>query len=172
MSISYVETQTQEGESIVLGMGEFAVTNSPDAVLSCIGLGSCIAICMYDNLAKVGGMAHVVLPRHDGSANVNLGRYANTAVPHLLKQVVKAGGARERLIIKVAGGAQMSVMAGLRDAFKTGEKNLAEVQIALEQERIKLAAADVGGNMGRTVKMYISTGKVIVKTVDGIVKEL
>lgn len=66
----------------------------------------------------------------------------------------------------------MTVAAGLRDTFKTGERNLANIKEALEKENLNLAAADVGGNLGRTVRMYLDTGKVTVKTVNGDPREI
>jgi chemotaxis protein CheD len=172
MSAIFVQPMTREGEAIVLGMGELSVSSSVSAVLTCIGLGSCIAVCIYDRLAKVGGMVHVVLPRRDGPPDNNPGRYANIAVPHLLGLVLNNGGMKHRLTVKIAGGAQMTTAPGLRDTFRTGERNLAEVKAALEHENISLAAADVGGTMGRTVKLYVESGKITVKTVGGIAREL
>ncbi len=156
----------------MLGMGEFAVTASPGAMLCCIGLGSCVAVCVYDRMAKVGGMVHIVLPHHPGPPDGNPGRYANIAVPHLLGEVMKKGGAKDRLTIKIAGGAQMVLAPGLKDTFHTGERNLAEVKAALQKEQLPLVAADTGGNMGRTVRMYVDSGKITVRTIGGGVKEL
>jgi chemotaxis protein CheD len=172
MSTVFIEPSKQERESIVIGMGEYAVSDSPMAILACIGLGSCIAFCVYDRVVKVGGMAHVVLPRFEGPKNSNPARYANSAVSHMLGQIVKSGGAKHHLTVKIAGGAQMTLAPGLRDTFKTGERNLAEVKAALERENVHLAAADTGGSAGRTVKMYLDTGRITVKTVGGIEKEL
>lgn len=172
MSTTFTETPASKAESVVVGMGEFIVSSSPEVILACIGLGSCIAVCVYDRIVKVGGMAHVVLPKCDGVSAINPGRYADTAVPHLLNEVVASGGTKSRLVVKIAGGAQMTQAPGLRDTFKTGERNLAEVSAALKRENISLAAADTGGNMGRTVKMYLDTGRVTAKTVGGIDREL
>jgi len=159
-------------ESLVIGMGEYIVTDDANAVLACIGLGSCIAVCVYDRLSRIGGMVHVVLPRHDGVTNGDQAKYANTAVPMLLQEVLKTGGIRNRLMIKIAGGARMTTARGLNDTFKTGERNLAEVIAALEKEKLSLAAADTGGSTGRTVKMYLGTGKVTVKMVGCEPKEI
>jgi len=155
----------------MLGMGEYAVTASPGAVLCCIGLGSCIAICMYDYVARIGGMVHIVLP-HTGTPDGHPTKYANTAVPFLLQEVVKKGGSRDRLTIKVAGGAQMAIAPGLRDSFHTGERNLEEIKTALQKERVCITAGDTGGSAGRTVRMFVDTGKVTVRTIGGSVKEL
>ena len=82
------------------------------------------------------------------------------------------GADKKRFIIKIAGGAQMTVAPGLRDTFKTGEKNLIQILYTLEQEDVGLKAADVGGSLGRTVKLNIDTGTVTVKTVNGIEREI
>ena len=172
MAVVFTEPAAREQELFVVGMGEIVVTASPDAVLSCIGLGSCVAVCAYDRLVKVGGMAHVVLPQHNGLPGSNYAKYADTAVPLLLKEMNKKGGVKSRLIVKIAGGAQMTVAPGLRDTFKTGEKNLAQIMLVLQREKIALAVADTGGNLGRTVRLYVDTGKVTVKTANGIAQEL
>jgi chemotaxis protein CheD len=162
-----------EKESLVLGMGDMAVTTSMDIVLTCIGLGSCIAVCAYDRLVKLGGMVHVVLPEHhDLHKGENRSKFADTAVPLLVDEMMKNGASRQRLLIKIAGGAQMTVAPGLRDTFKTGERNLAQIILALQRENIALAAADVGGNLGRTVRFFVETGKILVKTVNGVAAEL
>jgi len=159
-------------ESIVVGLGELKVTHSTAVVLSCLGIGSCIAVCVYDYLYKVGGMSHIVLPHSEGRPGDNLGKYADTSIPLLIEEVIKQGGQRSRLIIKIAGGAQMSLAPGLKNTFKTGERNLEEVKAALTREGIPLTAADIGGNKGRTVRMYLNTGRVTVRTTGGEEREI
>ena len=159
-------------ESVLVGLGELKVTNSTSVIFSCLGIGSCIAVCVYDHLFKVGGMAHVVLPHCDGRPGDNLGKYADTCVPLLIDEVIKQGGGHSRLTIKIAGGAQMSLAPGLKNTFKTGERNLEEVKAALNRQGMSLAAADVGGNKGRTVRMYVSTGRITVKTTGGEERDL
>ena len=172
MTTVFAQATAKESESLVIGMGEYIVSSTPGNVLVCIGLGSCIAVCMHDRVTKIGGMVHVVLPKHDGKSGGNLAKFANTAVPLLVGEILKNGGLKNRLTVKIAGGAQMTVAAGLRDTFKTGERNLANIKEALENENLTLAASDVGGNLGRTVRMYLDTGKVTVKTVNGDPREI
>lgn len=155
-----------------MGMGEIIVSALPDTVITCVGLGSCIAVCAHDKLARVGGMAHVVLPKSHGIKVDNPAKFADTAVPLLLKEITKLGAMRDRLIIKIAGGAKVALAPGIKDIFNTGEKNITHVIEALKKENIALAAADTGGNLGRTVKLYLNTGKITIKTVNGIVSEL
>jgi chemotaxis protein CheD len=172
MAVVFTETTTQERELYVVGMGEMVVTDSPDAVLSCIGLGSCVAVCAYDAREKIGGMAHIVLPQNYGIPGKSEAKYADTAVPLLLNEMAKRGCIKRRLIIKIAGGAQMTLAPGLRDTFKTGERNLEQIMSVLRKENITPAAADTGGSIGRTVKMYVRTGRVTVKTAYGSAQEI
>ena len=89
MSIVFAQATAQETGTLVVGMGEYVVSNTPGAVLVSIGLGSCVAICMHDRVTRVGGMVHIVLPRNDGKSGVNPAKFANTAVPLLLAEIVK-----------------------------------------------------------------------------------
>jgi chemotaxis protein CheD len=167
-----LKTAVENQESILVGLGELKVTHSTSVIFSCLGIGSCIAVCVYDNLYKVAGMAHVVLPHCDGRAGDNLGKYADTCVPILIDEVIKQGGHRSRLTIKIAGGAQMSLAPGFKNTFKTGERNLEEVKAAIDRQGLSLAAADVGGNKGRTVRLFVDTGRITVKTTGGDEREI
>lgn len=155
----------QKEETIVIGMGEIEVSRNTSAVLACIGLGSCIAVCAYDPVSRVGGMVHIVLPDSGGKMEDALGKYANTAIPLLLQRLADQGGARSRLIVKYTGGAQMALTLGVTAVFDTGARNLVSVKAALAQEKIFPVASATGGNKGRTVRLYLDTGKVMVKTV-------
>jgi chemotaxis protein CheD len=167
-----LKTTTSQIESIVVGMGEFHVLRSTNTVLSCIGLGSCIAVCAYDGITKVGGIVHIVLPKYDGKDNNSLAKYADTAIPLLFKEITIQGGIKSYLTVKLVGGAQMSIAPGINNSFRTGEKNLVEVIASLGRERIPIAAADTGGTKGRTVKMYMETGRVTVRTIGGSEREI
>lgn len=155
----------------VVGMGELMVGRA-FGTLCCIGLGSCVAICAYDNLTHVGGMVHVVLPASHGNGQSCRAKYADTAVPLLLEEVIRAGASKNRLVIKLVGGARMSLAPGMNDAFKTGERNITGVLASLEKEGTPFTAQDTGGNKGRTVRMYLDSGKVTVKAIGESEKEL
>lgn len=172
MTETILRNATENQVSIVVGLGEMEISQSPSVVLACIGIGSCIAVCCYDFVSKVGGMAHIVLPHCEGRGGNSLAKYADTGVPLLLDEILRQGGKRSRLTVKIAGGAQMSLAPGLKNTFKTGERNLEEVKAALDREGISLAAAEVGGNKGRTVRMYLDTGRVTVKTAGGEEREI
>jgi chemotaxis protein CheD len=149
-------------------MAEMVVKKNPSDPLACLGLGSCIAVCCFDPVAKIGGIVHVVLPNSEGKDGVQPTKYADKAVPLLIEKIVKLGGMKSRIVAKLVGGAQLTVAPGLNDLFKTGERNLEETTKALKAEGIRIAATDVGGNKGRTVHMSLDTGTVEVKIAGGI----
>ncbi len=164
--------QAQDSNEIIVGMGELAVSNKPSAVLTCLGIGSCVAICAFDPVSRIGGMAHVVLPYGENASTTTPSKYANIAVPALLNEITKLGGNRARLVIKVIGGARISTAPGFDGTFKIGDKNVEEVLAALSREKLSASAMDVGGERGRTVRMYLDTGTVVVQSVGTRPKEL
>lgn len=168
-----IETIVPKTDTFVVGMGERQVSRSPAAILACIGIGSCIAVCAYDVVTRVGGMAHIVLPAWDGNEKSNPGKFADTGVPLLIEEMTKLGGSKSRLVLKLAGGAQMSLAPGITNAFKTGERNLTEVVAALERLKApRVVAAETGGHKGRTVRLYLCSGKVTVKNAGGQEQEI
>jgi chemotaxis protein CheD len=159
MMMQAVPTQDK---AIVTGLGEIQVSKDPSAVLTCLGLGSCVSVCAYDPIAKAGGMAHVVLPSSEGRAVKPSAKYADMAIPMLIEEMKRQGALRSRLVVKLTGGAELSKAAGMDNAFKIGEKNQAAVREALARESVKVAAEELGGNKGRTARMYVDSGRVTV----------
>lgn len=153
--------------SINVGMGEIQVSKADGTVLVAPGLGSCIGVLMYDPRTKASGMAHVVLPDSTASNKpLSLpGKYADTAIPELLAQVTKLGASKTNLIVKIAGGAQMFNLEKNGNVLNIGMRNAIAVKAALAKEGFSIRAADTGGNKGRTVKLDIATGKVLVKVI-------
>src|SRR5687767_14330266 len=94
--------------TINVGMAEHQIQSDPTIVLTAAGLGSCIGLIVYDPIAKVGGMSHIVLPdSSNGRDKTNPWKYADTAVPLLIAAVCAKGALRGRLWVKLVGGAQM-----------------------------------------------------------------
>lgn len=161
-----------QNDEIIVGMGELVVSNQPSTVLTCLGIGSCVAVCAFDPTSKVGGMAHVVLPHGENASATTPSKYANIAIPTLLGEITKLGGDKSRLVIKVVGGARISTAPGFDGTFKIGDKNVEGVLAALGREKLAPSVMDVGGEKGRTVRMYLDTGKVMVQSVGAKPKEL
>ena len=136
--------------------GEYFVSNEQVVIMTV--LGSCIAACLWDSRAGVGGMNHFMLPDSD-SAEVS-GRYGSYAMELLINEMMKAGARRESLQAKIFGGAQ--VMAGFT-TMNVGERNTRFVQEYLRTERIPLLAEDVLDIHPRKVCLFPTTGKAMVK---------
>lgn len=159
-------------ETIVVGMGEMQVRRGPSFVLACLGLGSCVALYAYDRITGIGGMAHIVLPSCDGKSGGPSPKYADTAVPMLIREMCRNGAMAGNIIFKMAGGARIFLSPGYNDIFKIGERNVESASRAIAREGISLAAADTGGSSGRSVRAYLDSGKIIVSCAGKPNKEL
>jgi chemotaxis protein CheD len=136
--------------------GEYFVSGE-DLVIMTV-LGSCIAACIWDGRARVGGMNHFMLP--DGDASDGSGRYGSFAMELLINEMLKLGARRETMQAKVFGGAQ--VMAGFT-SMNVGERNTKFVMDYLGTERIPVVSQDVLDIHPRKVCFFPVTGKALVK---------
>ncbi len=153
-------------ELIKVGMADLKAGKNPDSIIS-YGLGSCVGIALYDPQAKVGGLAHIMLPDStQARATDNTAKFADTALPVLLEQVIALGGSRNRLTAKIAGGSQMFSFAQATDVMRIGDRNAEAVKAVLKSLSIRLVAEDVGGNYGRTVELLLDSGIFLIKTVN------
>lgn len=159
--------------SIVLGMADLMVVTAP-AKLVTLGLGSCIGLVVYDNFAKLAGMAHIMLPDSRGLSNTEkVGKFADTAVPYIIEEMLRKGATRNRIKAKIAGGAQMFSIPGASAEFLTvGAKNVAETKKRLARLGIAVISADTGGNKGRTIEFSTSNWMLKVKTLGKGVSEI
>jgi chemotaxis protein CheD len=140
-------------------MGELVVSANPSDELVALGLGSCIGLAIVDRNAAVAGLAHIVLPEsHPGDRRP--GKFADTAVPELVKRMVAAGAAKRRLETAIVGGARMFEMSG---ALDIGARNEEAVRAELARLRVPVRAAETGGNQGRTVRIAVGTGVITVR---------
>ena len=131
-----------------------------------VGLGSCVAIAIHDPVAKVGALAHVLLPEAVRGHRVdNRARYAKTAVPLLLEEM-RALGATGPYVAKLAGGAGL-FGAILARSGTVGARNVEASRAALAAARVSVLAEDVGGESGRTVTFDVASGKLRVRSVRG-----
>jgi len=147
-------------------MADYKAAKSP-AILITLGLGSCVGVVLYDNLTKVGGMAHVMLPDSSLSnqKNFNPGKFADTAIEALIEDMLKFGASRNNIVSKIAGGAQMFKLKADSNIMQIGKRNVEAVRAKLQQLNIKIIAEDVEGNYGRTIEFYCETGELTVKTI-------
>src|SRR5512145_1928764 len=130
-------------QTAMIGIGEYRVGSFP---MMTIGLGSCIGLTLYDESLKIGAMVHIMLPDSAGRKD-RPGKYADTAIPLLLKELADKGCKGRSLIAKMAGGACMFEYFGTN--LNIGERNADRVNNILKENGIKLAAEDCGGKVGR-----------------------
>ena len=155
-----------------MSIGQIAASAECETVISALGLGSCIGVVLADPRARVAGMAHVMLPQSAATSTGPPGKFADTAVPALLDSLLELGADPARLVAKIAGGAQMFGAGSGGNAFNIGERNADAVRAALRAAGIRVRAADVGGNCGRTMQVTVGSGAVTVRTVGGDPVEL
>ena len=142
--------------------GEHHVTQLDDEMLVTV-LGSCVAACIRDPFAGVGGMNHFMLPEAGYSTNsswdvVSSGmRYGNEAMERLINDILVRGGRRERLEIKVFGGGNV-----MNASSNIGHRNADFVEDYLAAEGLPIAAAHLRGNLARRVHYFPATGKAMV----------
>lgn len=123
-------------------------------------LGSCISVCMFDPIIKVGGMNHFLLPEEKNTErkdNFSM-RYGNNAMEILLNEILKRGGQRSRIVLKAFGaGNVLSIKAEI------GAKNQEFLKKYIADEDMALETCDLGGDYPRRVAFFPSTGKAFVK---------
>ena len=153
------------GEIIKVGMADLNVCAAPDAITT-LGLGSCIGIAIRDPITKVGGLAHIMLPDSKQiKNNSNLYKFADTGIDELIRLLLLKGASKQRLVAKIAGGAQMFAFQNKSDLVRVGERNAEACVEILKRLNIPLLAQDTGLNYGRTVVFYPETGDYKIKAV-------
>jgi len=137
-----------------------------DAVIVTLGLGSCVAIMLYDPGARAGAMAHVLLPSKSLARDTqNPAKFPETAVPLLIERLVAFGADRRRLVAKLAGGASMFASLMTPGTLQMGERNIVAARDALRVASIPIQREAVGGGQGRSVRFHLVDGRVEIRAV-------
>jgi chemotaxis protein CheD len=155
---------------ISVGLGEIKVSSNPQDVLIAFGLGSCVGIGMYDPVAHIGGLLHAVLPIAN-SDDSSSGKYVDSGVHGLLKEMQKAGAIKSRIVVRIAGGANMLTSPGLLSTFDIGTRNIDSALKVLRDLGFIIKSKEIGGQIGRTVRLYISDGRMTIRIMGGKEKE-
>lgn len=148
----------------VIGIADMKILASPAGFVT-YALGSCVGICLYDSMRKVGGLGHILLPNYpQDNPNEQLFRYADTCLPEMVKNMERMGCMRSRITAKIAGGAKMFNVADDSAFGNIGARNVAAVKETLQKLQVRILAQDTGLNYGRTVYFYTETGSMVVKS--------
>jgi chemotaxis protein CheD len=138
--------------------GEYYVTDNRNEMIETI-LGSCVAACMHDPVSKVGGMNHFLLPDSNAQSSESEGsaRYGVFAMEQLINGIMKLGGLKQRLEVKVFGGGNV-----INNSAMIGSKNVAFVREFLAHEGLRITGADLGADYPRRVRFCPDTGKAMM----------
>ncbi len=158
----------------IVGVGDMAVSSAQDERLITFALGSCIGLAVHDPVAGVAGLLHAMLP--DSTIDPDAGqhqpaKYIDTGVPALFRECYRHGARKERMTVKVAGGA----FAGPTpddDHFQIGKRNLVALRRLFWKNGVLIRAEDVGGcQTARTMTLHVATGDVHLR-VNGVDRPL
>lgn len=134
--------------------------------ITTIGLGSCVAVVLYDGQARVGGLAHILLPSETMARDrTNPAKFPQTAVPLLLGEMMKLGAAPARIAAKIIGGASMFGNLLPTGGVNVGDRNVAAVREVLYAAGVPIVAEDTGSDHGRSVHFHLADGRVEVRSV-------
>jgi chemotaxis protein CheD len=146
----------------------------PDTLIT-YALGSCVGICLLDATTHVAGLSHIMLPEGKvAPGDISVCKFADTAIPELIKRMEQKGALRARMKAKIAGGAQMFEPSGGGNSamWQIGERNVKSVTAMLQRFSIPIIAKDILLNYGRTVLFDPSSGIMQVKAVNKPTKDL
>ncbi|MGE0040529.1 MAG: chemotaxis protein CheD [Vicinamibacterales bacterium] len=152
------------GRRLVVGIGEFAVSNGPEDLIVTHALGSCVSVTVADPVVGVAGLIHVLLP--DSKINPQRAAeqpaaFADTGLPIFVQQAVDRGLVKKRAVVTLAGGAEIA-NAGGAGTFNIGKRNILAVKNLLWKLGLLIKAESVGGTAVRTVHLSVGTGRVKV----------
>jgi chemotaxis protein CheD len=141
------------------------ISTSPEDEIITFALGSCLGVTIYDPVAHIGAMVHVMLPSSSidpVKASMNPCMFVDTGVKNLFLESYKVGAQRNRLIVVAAGGACAN---GLEqdDYFQIGKRNVTVLRSLLWKNGIILKNSDFGGNLARTLSLDVATGQVLMR---------
>lgn len=150
----------------IVGMADLKVSASPNDRIITYALGSCLGVVVYDAVAGVGGMLHVMMPESEidpNKAKANPYMFVDTGIPQLFKQAYALGAKKERIEVRVAGGAYQGDDEHM-DRFQIGKRNFIALRKLLWKNGVMIKASDVGGvQRSRTMALAMGSGDVTVK---------
>ncbi len=146
-------------------VADYAVRRGND-IIATIGLGSCVAIALYDRDTRIGGLAHILLPSMAMSRETsNPAKFPETIVPIMLAEMRALGmSSSARVTAKIAGGASMFGQLVNGTGINVGERNIAATKEALTLARVEIVGEDTGLDYGRSVYFHLADGRMEVRS--------
>lgn len=146
----------------IVGIADMKQARATGTIIT-YALGSCIGICLYDPMIKLGAMVHIMLPEAPKGNVDNLFKYADTGIRETLRKMEAFGAVRGRIVAKIAGGAKMFDIPDTSALGNIGDRNANSVKQILMAERIRLLKEDLGANYARTMSFDVETGMAKIK---------
>jgi chemotaxis protein CheD len=173
MSASWAMPATEDAspKRIVVGIGEFAVSERAKASIVTHALGSCVAVCLWDPAVKVAALIHVLLPDsriNPERAQVQPGAFADTGIPLLFRTAYEYGVQKTRCRVRLVGGAAVT---GASD-IGVGKRNVLAARNLLWRAGVLIEREAVGGTDARTVTLNVDDGTVQITNGRALVQEL
>jgi len=159
---------------MVVGIGEFAVSQGPDDTIVTHALGSCIAVCIWDPVVRVGGLLHFLLPEsklNPDRATKQPATFADTGIPLLFQTAYARGIDKKRCQVRLVGGAEVAGLQGVA-ALNVGKRNLLIARQILWQNGVLVKGESTGGHIPRTVNLRVTDGVVEVTSGREMVAQL
>ena len=147
----------------IVGVADMKVSNRPGETLVTYSLGSCIGVVIYDPVVKAGGILHYMLPDSSIDEQKAVAKpymFADSGIPRLFKAAYKLGALKHRIMVYVAGGAEILDQKGF---FNIGKRNYMALKKIFFKNNVMVDKQDVGGNVNRTVRLEIATGDIYIK---------
>jgi chemotaxis protein CheD len=159
------DTGSVPGRRLIVGIGEFAVSDKSGDLIVTHALGSCVAICLFDPVAKVAGLLHILLPE----ARINPTRaadqpaaFADTGIPLLFETAYRQGAQKKRCVVHLIGGAEMTTTSESGGTFNIGRRNILAAKNTLWKNGVLIRGESVGGTLVRTVNLAVAGGRIQV----------
>ena len=156
---------TAPASEVRVKVADYAVRRG-EHVIATIGLGSCVAIALYDRVAQVGALAHILLPSRSLSRETsNPAKFPETIVPVMLSDMRNLGSLPSaRVSAKLVGGASMFGQLVNNNGINVGERNVVAAREVLAAAGIPILAEDTGLDYGRSVYFHLADGRVEVRS--------
>lgn len=155
---------TRPPTDVRVKVADYAVRQGNE-VLSTIGLGSCVAIALYDRDTMIGALAHILLPSPTMSRETdNPAKFPETIVPRMLEEMHALGTRNARVSAKIVGGASMFGTLVSNSGINVGERNVAATREALAAAGVPIIAEDTGLDYGRSVYFHLADGRLEVRS--------
>jgi chemotaxis protein CheD len=151
--------------TIIIGIGEYAVSNKIEDQLKTMALGSCVGVVFYAPKFHAAGMAHIALPDSSISPEKKEALpayFADTAIPLMIQKFKNLGVTKSsELIVKIMGG---GAIMDPNSTFNIGKRNVLAIRKILWKHRLAARKEDVGKDYSRTVKVFVGSGKIIISS--------